>query len=678
MSQTKTTAGFLAGAVGAVLLALVTWWGTQPAPIEGFNLVGEEFFAELKPAETTALRVVVYDPKQGDVQKPFVVQVSDGIWQLPYYYDYPADGEDRLAETTTSLIGTKRGALRSRLASDHARFGVVDPLEKDPEILEGHGSRITLYKDGNVEKGIPVADLIIGRKATDFEAEEDEEESDEPVQVADISGDYYVRRPDEDETYVATLNIKLSTKFSDWVEDDLLKTQQDNLVNLEMRTIKQNPDRSIEQVAEVTLTRGNSTDPWALSGLNEQTEETNEDNIRDIVSTIDNLKLSAVRPRPRRRDGEPLLLGDLSLNIPKGAKLTPQVERDLQRDIQGNLGQSGFGIYMDSKAGKVQLYARGGELSAGEKSGIRYHLSFGESFKGTQDEILVGGAPEKPKEGEEKPEKNEDKEETEDDGKIASRFLIVRATYDESLLGPPLVEPAKPKVPDGVKVDEEGNVLEPEKPAEPETPEKPESNNTPSPAPEKKPEGNTSADEDACQDEKEKSADDKPEEKPETGDTPSEETELPKPDPVAEYKAQLSAWRTAKTKYEQDVDDRKETAKESQKRVAELNYRFADWYYVITEEDYTKLRRTREELTKTKEKPEETEGSTEPGASGPPKIDAPDTDTENKPAGTDEKPAGTDGKPAESIKKPASPEKSAEETEKPKVDAAPKASSDND
>lgn len=707
MSQTKTTAGFLAGAVGSVLLALVTWWGTQPAPVEGFGLVGEEFFADLKPAETTALRVVVYDPKQGDVQEPFVVENSDGIWRLPYYYDYPADGEDRLAETTTSLIGIKRGALRSRLASDHARFGVVDPLEEDPEILEGHGSRITLYKNGNVEKGIAVADLIIGKKATDFEAEEDEDEdSDEPVQVADINGDYYVRHPDEDETYVATLNIKLSTKFSDWVEDDLLKTQQDNLVNLEMRTIKQNPDRSIEQVAEATLTRGTSTDPWALSGLNEETEETNEDNIRDIVSTLDNLKLSAVRPRPRRRDGEPLLLGDLTLNIPKGVELNPQMEMELQRDIQGNLGQSGFGIYMDSKAGKVQLYARGGELSAGEKSGVRYHLSFGESFMGTQDEILVGGAPEETKKSEEKSEGKEGEEgEDEDDGKIASRFLIVRATYDESLLGPPLVEPVKPEVPEGVKVDEEGNVIEPEKPAAPETPEKPESSDTPSPAPEKKPEENDASDENACQEEEEKPTSETekpvsqdtekpganapqqpdaakpgeekpPEGKPETGDSASEETELPKPDPVAEYKARLSAWRIATIKYEQDVEDRKEKAKEGQKRVDELNHRFADWYYVITEEDYEKLRRTREELAKAKEKPEETE-DTEPGASGPPKIGTPETGTENKPADTDEKPAGADEKPAETNEKPESTEKPAEETEKPESDSDPEKPADN-
>ena len=366
---------------------------------------------------------------------------------------------------------------------------------------------------------------------------------------------------------------------------------------------------------------------------------------------------------------------DLTLNIPKGVELDRQMEMKLQRYIQGNLDQSGFGIFMDSNAGKLQLYARGGELSAGEKSGVRYHLSFGDSFMGTQDEILVGGAPEESKEGEEKPEENEG-EEAKDDGKIASRFLIVRATYDESLLGPPLVEPMKPEVPDGIKVDEEGNVIEPEKPAAPETPEKPESSNTPSPAPEKKPEENDASDENACQEEEEKEEKPAsetvkpatqgtekpgnnapqqpdtakpgegkpPEEKPETGDSASEETELPKPDPVAEYKARLSAWRIATIKYEQDVEDRKEKAKEGQKRVDELNHRFADWYYVITEEDYKKLRRTREELAKSKAKPEETEG-TEPGASGPPGIGTPETGTENKPADTDGKPAGTDEKP---------------------------------
>jgi hypothetical protein len=704
MSQTQKTLGFFISAVASVALALLTWWATQPTPVEGFGLVGEEFFPELDPKESTALRVVVYDRKQGEVQKPFVVQEVEGIWRLPGFHNYPADGEERLADTTTSLIGTKRGSLRSRLASDHVRFGVVNPLETDADILEGHGSRITLYKDGDVEKGIVIADLIIGKKVSDFESDDanGNNDADEATQVADISGDYYVRHPDEAETYVANLNIKLSTKFSDWVEDDLLKTQQDNLTNLELTSRQQAPDRQIEVVTEASLTREKSADPWALAGLNEETEEINEDAIREIVSTLDSLKLSAVRPRPRRRDGEPLLLGDLTLNIPEGVALDAQTERDLQRDIQGNLGRSGFAIYMDSEAGKVQLYSRGGDLTAGEKTGVRYHLSFGESFQGTQEEILVGGEVEETEKSEDS--KPDEMGEADDDGKVASRYLIVRATLDESLLGPPLVEPTKPAVPEGVKVDEEGNVVEPAvtepKPGEANSPETGDKATTP---PADKETTKEPADDSSCQEEapaekkdgastEAKEADtekapaakpqETPEEKPATSATPPNtppntattpaETPEVKPDPVAEYKAALSDYRIGMIKYGQDVNDRKEKTAEGKKRVDELNRRFADWYYVITEEDYKKLRRTRDELVKAKEKPAET---TEEGSEGPklepgrtdPRPAAPDT-PEPKPTTP---PKGETAPKGETEKKPTPKEAATKEESTTKEAAAP-------
>ena len=657
MSQTQKTLGFFISAVASVALALLTWWATQPTPVEGFGLVGEEFFPELEPKEATALRVVVYDKKQGEIQKPFIVQQVDGIWQLPGFHKYPADGEERLADTTTSLIGTKRSSLRSRLASDHVRFGVVNPLETDTDILEGHGSRITLYKDGDVEKGIVIADLIIGKKLSNFESDDtdDQDVADKAGQVADISGNYYVRHPDEAETYVAKLNIKLSTKFSDWVEDDLLKTQQDNLTNLALTSRRQTPDRRIEVITEASLTREKSADPWALAGLNEETEEIDADAIREITSTLDSLKLSAVRPRPRRSDGEPLLLGDLTLNIPKGVAVDAQTERDLQRDIQGNLGRSGFAIYMDTEAGKVQLYSRGGDLTAGEKTGVRYHLSFGDTFQGTQEEILVGREVEEPGKGD-APEPDK-KETASNDGKIASRFLIVRATLDESLFGPPLVEPTKPTVPEGVKVDKEGNVVEPAetepKPGEANAPKTSDKPTTPSDGKESTEKETTKepSDDNSCQEEtpaekkdeagtEAKEADTEkptaakpqeiPEEKPVTGDaaapngatTPAEPPKAT-PDPVAEYKDALSTYRIGMIKYGQDVADRKRKAAEGKKRVDELNRRFADWYYVITEEDYKKLRRTRDGLVKAKEKPAET---TENGSEGPkPEPGKPDT-----------------------------------------------------
>ena len=54
MSQTQKTATFFVTAAGSVLVALVTWWGTQPEPVEGFGRVGEVFFPDLNPEEATA------------------------------------------------------------------------------------------------------------------------------------------------------------------------------------------------------------------------------------------------------------------------------------------------------------------------------------------------------------------------------------------------------------------------------------------------------------------------------------------------------------------------------------------------------------------------------------------------------------------------------------------------
>ena len=99
-------------------------------------------------------------------------------------------------------VGIKRGAMVTRWPSDHARYGVVDPETDSVNVdeIEGIGRRLTLR--GNEDAVL--ASFIIGKK------------------VEDEDGQYYVRHPGEDETYIAELNISLSTKFTDWVNTDLL------------------------------------------------------------------------------------------------------------------------------------------------------------------------------------------------------------------------------------------------------------------------------------------------------------------------------------------------------------------------------------------------------------------------------------------------------------------------
>ena len=133
---------------------------------------------------------------------------------IPSHHNYPADAADQLAKTASSVIGIKRGAMVTRWASDHARYGVVDPQTDSVGIdeLEGIGKRITLAgKDGTV-----LASYIVGKK------------------VEGEGNWYYVRHPGEDETYIADLDINLTTRFRDWVNTDLLDIAATDVLRIEL------------------------------------------------------------------------------------------------------------------------------------------------------------------------------------------------------------------------------------------------------------------------------------------------------------------------------------------------------------------------------------------------------------------------------------------------------------
>ena len=82
--------------------------------------------------------------------------------------------------------------------------------------------------------------------------------------------------------------------------------------------------------------------------------------------------------------------------------------------------------------------------------------------------------------------------------------------------------------------------------------------------------------------------------KPDVPAANSEPTEI-------EWKERLEATRERITKENQrKIDDRNDKLKKAKNKVAELNGRFADWYYVVSESDYKKLKVTITELIQPK------------------------------------------------------------------------------
>ncbi|MCG6156183.1 DUF4340 domain-containing protein [Rubinisphaera margarita] len=529
----KTRTGIYVVAA-VVCLGLAVWDGmqTQEMNRQDAAKIGEPFFADFNdPTEATGIRVITYNNDTAEI-KPFEVKFANNEWRIPSHYNYPADGKDQLVKTAGSLAGVERGAVAGESELDFARLGVVDPLADGADSLKGRGDRLTLTKGDKT-----LVDLIIGNE------------------VEGQSGSYYVRKPDEKITYITKLDIDLSTQFGEWIEPDLLQIERNKLREILIK------DYSVDETSQrivfndiLELTRSDSSDPWKLAELNEETEQVKTATVNTVVSTLDDLKIVGVRPKPQG------LSSDL--------KISGSVSGDTRTMI--DLQSKGYYI-VPTQDGGAELFSNEGDLAAVTEEGVVYVLRFGEVFTGDEFDIEVGSASQGEAASADAEAAGSD---AESDDLKKSRYLFITVQFDPTVLG-----------------------AAPEKPTAP----------------------------------------------PEDAEAAAEGEQTPQ----QKYEAELK-------QYEEDLAAYNEKLEAGQKRVQELNQRFADWYYVIDAASFDKLDKSREDLVEPKT-PGEADATTQPPAMTPPVISTPEATS--TPAGTTtppavstpegtSKPAGTSTKPA--------------------------------
>jgi hypothetical protein len=419
MNELTRTATFAAVAGGALILAYFAAPTSARRPAEyQQNKVGEVFFADFKPSDATALRVVTYDDKKG-AAKAFSVEFKNGLWAIPSHHNYPADGESRLAKTAASLIGVKREELKTVKASDQAELGVLDPLESSDSGRKGMGQRLTLKKGEEI-----LLDLIVGKP------------------VKGRTGYYYVRRPDEkNATYVAKLdNIDLSTKFADWIETDLLKIDKADLIELLMNNYSVDEARGRLLKGDVNeLSRAKAEDPWKLTGLKGDKDEVDTARVDGVVAAIDDLKIVGVRPKPR----------GLSRDLKKGEGI------QLNQETMLELALKGFQFTQDG-----ELVSKHGDFTAGTNKGVVYVLRLGEAAAGDEEQLEAGlEADAKKKDGE----KKEDSKKA--GGSNPPRYAFITVMFDDKYLGGKPVKPEAPAKPAEQKPDAPAKEAEKKEPA---------------------------------------------------------------------------------------------------------------------------------------------------------------------------------------------------------------------
>ncbi len=706
--DTRRTLIFAGAAAACLLVTGIVEWSGRPAKIEEFGKVGEQFYPKFDdPTVATALDVYMIDAEKGKSYDFSVERLPNGRWVIPSHHAYPADAEERLGKTAASIIGIKRGALVTRWPADHAEFGVVDPKQDKLSVgdVEGVGKRITLRgEDDSI-----LADYIIGN------------------QVDDQQGEYYVRHPDEEEVYIASLDIDISTKFNDWINTDLLEVDSFDITEVTLKDYSFDELQGTISDEEVTtLRRDASSDPWKLEGINEETEEVDEDAIRETVNTIGDLKIVGVRPKQQG------LTPELKLD-----REALKSQRDLDR-LQNDLLTRGFLIRPGAGGDQqnLELVAREGEIFSATNKGLRYQLYFGRAFTGSQEDLEIGltssaDGGEETKEGDEaksdsddggsKDTDSEDDKKSEDDQAAGAqpdsdsgeeeqsdsnkpgRYVFVRVQFDRQYLGAEPQKPTEPEMPAELKAAEAKEGQSEQAPSQQDQQEVKESagkeadanagdgQEADQPADTSaadetgQPTSETADDDQAADDESEagQNGDDQQpgdtegadtEKQDESGDeqpATDQSSEEQKEDPLEEMKRQHEE---AKRKYEDDLrayetelEEYNKKIEEGQKKAEELNRRFAEWYYVIYGESYDKLRLSRANLVKPKEE-EEQDGDQAAGTSVP-MIDpqstpppAPAANTESTGSGDADEPKKQEDTPPE---KPEA--KKADEVEKGKT-----------
>jgi hypothetical protein len=579
MNENAKTIGLVTIAAALALIA----WISRPGEWTGNpnKAVGEKLTADFDPLSAAGLEITEYDESTATVH-PFQVALVDfkgkSRWSIPSHSDYPADAEKQVANAATALMGLQILSVEGDTQADHEKFGVVDPDLKTLKAgASGVGMRVTIRD----KTGKDLLSLIIGKE------------------VPGRPGLRYVRRAGQDPIYTAAVSTaNLSTNFDKWIEKNILKMNALDLDRLWVRdystALAMDGQGQVgverENHGEIVLQYSDQGEPrWkliedrkvnkdgALSPIKmADDEELNVAKIDELKNALDDLKIVDVVRKPE----------GISADLKASADFTNKKEAIL------TLASRGFIVAVTKAGGEVEICSKEGEVRSLMKDGVEYVLRFGE---------IAAGADTGPAKQDEKD--KEQKEGPDKEGKKPTagqnRYLFVMADFIPDAIPKPQLEPlpeAKPEAENKPAAESKQSVKPEEKSAEAKDAVKAE-------------EKTTEAKENQGGEKGEKGV------KGENGEKGVEKA-ADKIDIQAERQRIEKENKRKQEEYEEKLVAGK-------KHAEELNARFADWYYIISDDVYRKIRLGHDDIIKKKEKKDAKTGNSDSGDLSPtnPTID---------------------------------------------------------
>lgn len=549
MKENKTTIVFLAAAAVCIALAIFTS-PVKRDPSSKVNRMGQPLFETFDPREATGIEIVEMDEEELEAKSIEVAQTNKGwLIRRPGKPDYPANADNQVKDVSTILFDVRILDQAGEGAGEHAKFGVLDPTRAQPG-ESGVGRMIALKNNS----GSNLAQLIIGNE------------------VDGLVNTHFVRKPDENEVYrVEMQNVNdVSTKFVDWVEKDFLDLDKWNIKQV---TFDNYEVKDGKMVASEKQILDYADSEWNLIGsLLSENEELNKEKLDDMKDAFDDLEIIDVEKKPAvlassLREGNEFVAANNVQELKNSAKSLFD-KGFLTVEMAGKDGKPMK--YEDGKP-KLQVVSKKGEIVVGMKDGVEYVLRFGEAYRGPEEDENATGD---------------------------SRYIYAYARVNPNLLDQPELEPvpapfvapkkksddsSKPskekkgvKGPEGEKGKQSPPPLNPPGPPPNFTPPSPPPGKPPVTLPKEVQSSTASSEKDS--------------------NSSSADQELTKK--KADREAEIARVKSSNAQKQKEFNDK---VAEAQKRVRELNENLADWYYVISNEVYEKIRLDRQDFVKAKE-----------------------------------------------------------------------------
>jgi hypothetical protein len=290
---------------------------------------GLAFYPEFKdPHAVHAIEVVDYDESTATA-RPLKVDSRKGRWFVTSNNDYPIDVGDRLSKTAAALMDLKKDQVVAAGAQEHAKYGVIDPLDQKVSSLQGRGKRVTLRDD----KKAVLADFILGK----------------PVEGK--AGWRYLRVPGAKNVYAVKTDADPSARFADWVNAGLLRM----------------PAAQIKRIAASpyqfdSLTGGvRQADPVVLTPESPK--------FKQFAAVLDSLKIVDAKPKPI----------EMARDLAGG---------QMQLSMQTALALRRYGFFL-TQTGRI--LAAEGELTVEMANGVAYQIRFGDVASTTEAAKAAGG-----------------------------------------------------------------------------------------------------------------------------------------------------------------------------------------------------------------------------------------------------------------------------------------------